>query len=131
MSEGNNQAVQSACCNVDAFRLLIELGGDVTLQDFSVLRFAASSRDVEVMRLLLAYGGDAHVTACNNDALHGAVSSGCVEMVKILVDHGADLYAPWNADRKFWKPFRWNNVEIGEDWAFFMSVMNGHVVLVK
>jgi ankyrin repeat protein len=109
---------------------LIELGGDVTREDFSVLRDAASSREVHVVKLLLAYGGDAHVAACNNEALYGAVKSGCVEMVKILVEHGADLYAPYSAEWDHFLSYQWGDVELGKDWALLLSVLSGHVGVV-
>jgi ankyrin repeat protein len=112
--------------NEDVFKLWIELGCDVTRHDFGLLDTAASCKETNVMKLLLAYGGDAHVTACENKAVAAAVRSGSLEMVKILVEHGAGLCSP----NKWCYLSEFPDLELGKDWAFLYAVSSGHVDIV-
>jgi ankyrin repeat protein len=112
--------------NVDVFKLGIELGSDVTRHDFCLLDTAVYCKEIDVMKLLLAYGGDAHVTARDNQAVVTAAGSGNLEMVKILVEHGAGLCSP----NPCFYLFEFPNLEPGKYCAFFHAVSSGHVEIV-
>src|SRR6266851_5397235 len=83
--------------HVDAARILVGHGADVTAQDksgWSPLHQALARSHVELARILVGRGAD--VTAQDNDGrspLHEVSAWGNVELAQILVGHGADVTA--------------------------------------
>ena len=98
-------------------RVLLERGADVHAHGCarsSAMHAVAISGNAEVMQLLLKYGGTRDVNAVlktvETTPLHYAVENGNYEVVKLLLDNGADIkkrqkfsyakvmhFAPWQA----------------------------------
>jgi ankyrin repeat protein len=86
----------------DAVRLLIDRGADVNahargFNGVAPINSAAATSgsdeptSTECVRLLLAAGADANARQrSGSTALHAAAQSGCAEMARLLVEHGAD-----------------------------------------
>jgi ankyrin repeat protein len=83
--------------HVEAVRMLLKLGADVTAQSkygWTPLHLSSRRGDVEVTRMLLEHGAD--VSAQNNLGLTPlllASRNGNVEVTRILLERGADLTA--------------------------------------
>jgi ankyrin repeat protein len=60
------------------------------IHDLPALYFAAIGGHVDVAEKLLAAGADVNAQAQAAAAIHGAVMGKNVEMVRLLLDHGAD-----------------------------------------
>lgn len=61
--------------------------------DIPVLYYPAISGNIAIAERLLAAGADINAGAGGNTPLHGAAGFGQPEMVRWLLDHGADPYA--------------------------------------
>jgi ankyrin repeat protein len=69
------------------------------IHDLPALYFAAIGGNVAVARRVLAAGADVNAGAQAASPIHGAVMGKNVEMVKLLLDHGADAAAKDYAGR--------------------------------
>ncbi len=85
--------------NVEAVRLLLELGADLAAKDDrcsgeTPLHGAAYFGHVDVVKLLLSHGADPNIRNRRGATpLHYAVSSGNTTIIKLLIDAGADVNA--------------------------------------
>ena len=89
-------AFQAACMRLDrdAARALAQLHPDC-LRDASPMLVAARAGRADVVALLLELGMDVDVAdATRQRGLHNAVAGGSIEVVKLLVAHGADIDRP-------------------------------------
>lgn len=74
-------------------QLLVEAGADLSSGDaYFYARVAIEEDDVKLLEEIVRYGGDVTATCCSDSAtpLHRAVLDGSVQMVKFLLEHGAD-----------------------------------------
>src|SRR6266851_698030 len=91
--------------HVDAARILVGHGADVTVQDksgWSPLHLALARGHVELARVLVGHSAD--LTAQDNDGrtpLHLASAWGHVELARTFVEHGTDVTAQ---DKSGWSP---------------------------
>lgn len=88
----------AVCGKLDVFNFLIAHGADLTARDFrqcSVLHYAAGDNREDIVRVLLTkYKVDINAPGRNGmTALHEAAFFGRSSMVKLLIEHGADLRA--------------------------------------
>lgn len=60
------------------------------IHDLAPLYFAAIGAQTEAAQRLIAAGADINAPAQAGSPIHGAVMGGSVEMVRLLLDHGAD-----------------------------------------
>ena len=60
------------------------------IHDLAPLYFAAIGGHVNVAERLLAAGADVNAAAQAASAIHGAVMAGSADMLRLLLDHGAD-----------------------------------------
>ena len=68
---------------------------------FTALHYSAFFGRPDVARRLLAAGADVHVQATNGSGLHAlnsAAAGGHLEIVDLLLDHGADVDSPQTGD---------------------------------
>ncbi|KAL5071427.1 hypothetical protein RYX36_022314 [Vicia faba] len=73
-------------------KLLIENGADISLTDVGRLAcYAVEKKDIKLLKDIAQYGGDVKEASNGTTALHLAVGQGNVEMVKFLVEQGADV----------------------------------------
>jgi ankyrin repeat protein len=75
--------------------LLIERGADLEARGGTfggtALNMAASSAQFDAARLLLRLGAEMDVSEPERNPLFGAIYSGSLEIVKLLVEHGVDI----------------------------------------
>ncbi len=105
--------------HVDAARILVGHGADVTVQDksgWSPLHQASARGHVELARILVGHGTD--VTAQDKSGwspLHQALARSHVELAQILVGRGADVTAQDNDGRSpLHEASAWGNVELAQ-----------------
>ncbi len=90
-------SLMSAAVNnyTEIAKYLIDQGKDVNMHDSSssmtALRMAAQMHSAECAELLCDMGADTEAESDYGTALFGAVSSGDLEIAKILVNHGANV----------------------------------------
>lgn len=90
-------SLMSAAVNnyAEVARYLINQGKDINMHDSSssmtALRMAAQMHSAECVELLCNMGADTEAESDYGTALLGAVSAGDLEIVKILVNHGANV----------------------------------------
>lgn len=74
--------------------LLLDNGADISCADVGCLACIAVELDnLKLLKNIVQCGGDvAQTTSYGTTALHAAVCEGNVEMVKFLLDHGADIH---------------------------------------
>jgi len=83
MSKLNNTMMDKAAeGDLEAVKLLLVAGADVSADDNWAIQIASRKGHLEIVKLLIANGAD--VTAGNNEAIRGASSQGHVEVVKLL-----------------------------------------------
>ena len=95
----------SARGHMDAVRILLEHGADVTAQNedgSTPLHWASRRGRVEVVHILLKHGADATAQDKNKSTpLHMASSGGHVDSVRVLLEHGVDATSQ---DKNGWTP---------------------------
>ncbi len=97
-SADSGTALAFACffAQPEAAKLLLARGADVHavatgFGNTQPLHSAATSRNLEVVRLVLAAGADPNARQNHGwTPLHSAANHGGVEMVRVLLEHGAD-----------------------------------------
>ncbi|XP_058724846.1 potassium channel AKT6-like isoform X2 [Vicia villosa] len=73
-------------------KLLVDNGADISLTDVGRLACSAvEKRDIKLLKDIAQYGGDVKKSSNGTTALHLAVGQENVEMVKFLVEQGADI----------------------------------------
>ncbi|CAM9437350.1 unnamed protein product [Ectocarpus sp. 6 AP-2014] len=76
---------------------LLAAGADLTVRlnefDMSFLDFAASSQDVEILRMLIDHGMEVNLAAAFGTALHWAAKANRANAIDVLVGAGADIQA--------------------------------------
>jgi len=78
-------------------KLLMDNGADISSADVASLAcFAVEKNNIQLLKDLVKYGGDIVTKSKDNGttALHTAVCHGNVEIVKFLVEQGADIDKP-------------------------------------
>jgi ankyrin repeat protein len=85
--------------HVEIVKLLLSAGADAHAKNDYALQWASRYGLVEIVKLLLSAGADVH--AGNDYALRWASGEGQAEVVKLLLTAGADVHAENNA------AFRW------------------------
>ncbi|XP_024459227.1 potassium channel AKT1 isoform X2 [Populus trichocarpa] len=103
-SEGNVpvwEALQGNHKNV--IKLLSENGAAITSGDVGQFALTAvEQNNIDLLEEIAKYGGDVTLPAtCGTTALHTAISAGNTEMVKFILDQGADVDKP---DLHGWTP---------------------------
>ncbi|KAJ6406275.1 hypothetical protein OIU84_009908 [Salix udensis] len=95
------EALQGNHKNV--LELLAENGAAITSGDVGQFALtAAEQNNLDLLEEIAGYGGDVTLPAnCGTTALHAAISSGNTEMVKFILDQGADVDKP---DLHGWTP---------------------------
>lgn len=86
-------------CDVDVLKILIDSGADINIiipfHDISLLAVAVHHRNKDCIQLLLSSGADPNLVLGNNrlhnTALHEAVIIGDIDIVKVLLEFGADV----------------------------------------
>lgn len=128
--------------SVEAVRALIEHGADVNAlearQGQTALMWAVGGRDTypEVVRLLLAHGGDVKVRANGGfTPLLFAVRQGDLESVRALVDAGADVndraIPPNGATMAIFGDSQWSYPSADTSTVLSMAVSNGHYAIAQ
>ncbi|ATY58984.1 ankyrin 2,3 unc44 [Cordyceps militaris] len=89
------------CGNAEIVEALLESGADHSAQDrmgCAALHEVIESGQVEIARLLLQHGANPSLPRplTGETPLHTAILTGSLDMVKLLVDGGADLAAEYN-----------------------------------
>ncbi|CAM9954551.1 unnamed protein product [Ectocarpus sp. 13 AM-2016] len=76
---------------------LLAAGADLTVRltefDMSLLDLAASSQDVEILRMLIDHGMEVNLAAAFGTALHWAAKANSANAIDVLVGAGADIQA--------------------------------------
>jgi len=78
----------------------VELGADPSrvnargVHDLPALYFAAIGGDIEIAKCLLDAGAEVNATAEAAAPIHGAVMGGSADMVRLLLENGADQSLP-------------------------------------
>uniref|UniRef100_A0A1D1Z8U8 Potassium channel n=1 Tax=Anthurium amnicola TaxID=1678845 RepID=A0A1D1Z8U8_9ARAE len=87
----------------DVIKLLTNNGGDLSLGDVGQFACtAAEQNSLELLEDIVRYGGDVTLPRSNGStALHPAVCEGNAEVVRFLLDHGAEIDKP---DLHGWTP---------------------------
>jgi ankyrin repeat protein len=76
--------------NADAVRDLVAAGVPLSGGEAAALPEAASRRDVKMLRVLLQAGAAAQDPQARDSALAAAASSGSIEAIRLLLEHGAN-----------------------------------------
>lgn len=102
LMDGITPLMGAAICNaVDVAQLLIDHGADLNHRgnQYTALEIA-SSRGPNVAILMIKSGAEVNASDkyTKSTPLHTAVGCGYVELVEVLLQHGADLYAKDNWD---------------------------------
>ncbi|KAJ6745481.1 POTASSIUM CHANNEL AKT1 [Salix koriyanagi] len=88
--------------NEHCVTLLLEYGADPNIKDSEGIVPSAEQNNLDLLEEIAGYGGDVTLPAtCGTTALHAAISSGNTEMVKFILDQGADVDKP---DLHGWTP---------------------------
>ncbi|XP_029969355.1 ankyrin repeat and SOCS box protein 13-like [Salarias fasciatus] len=89
--------------NADVVRLIIASGANLEAYDVHFgppLHIACAKGHVECVKELLRSGANAKSVKFHETALHHAARLQAVEMIELLLDFGADVYASDNAGKK-------------------------------
>ncbi|CBJ33147.1 ankyrin repeat protein [Ectocarpus siliculosus] len=83
--------------HISMVEALLAAGADLTVRlnefDMSFLDFAASSQDVEILRMLIDHGMEVNLAAAFGTALHWAAKANRANAIDVLVGAGADIQA--------------------------------------
>ncbi|CAN0232581.1 unnamed protein product [Ectocarpus sp. 8 AP-2014] len=83
--------------HISMVEALLAAGADLTVRltefDISVLDMAASSQDVEILRMLIDHGMELNRAAVFGTALHWAAKANSANAIDVLVRAGADIQA--------------------------------------
>ncbi|CAN6441923.1 unnamed protein product [Victoria cruziana] len=102
--DGNVPLWESIISGHDAVsKLLFANGANLESGDMANFAcFAAESGSIQMLKEIVHYGGDVTIAKSNGTtALHVGVCEGNVDVVKFLLDHGADIKKP---DQQGWTP---------------------------
>lgn len=74
-------------------RILLDNGADITSGDVGLFAYTAAEKNkLDLLKLIVSYGGDIRQPKRDrNTALHVAISRGNIEVVRFLLDHGAEI----------------------------------------
>lgn len=83
-----------SCENIEIFRLLLSHGADVHLKDGSALAEATRDHPAYVVKIILDHGASVR----SSEYLENAINRGSMEIVKMLIEAGANLSYALNSD---------------------------------
>ncbi|CAN6483341.1 unnamed protein product [Victoria cruziana] len=130
--EGNVPLWESIASGHDAVsKLLFENGANLQSGDMAnFVCIAAERNSIQMLKEIVHYGGDVTIAKSNGiTALHIAVCEGNCEVVKFLVDHGADIEKP---DQQGWTPVELAEQQCHEEIrALFNSIGESHLKTVE
>jgi ankyrin repeat protein len=108
----------------DTALFLINAGANVNAQtnaECEAVEFACNAGDLDLVKAIVAHGGDAAYLSNNTNILCGAVESGNLELVKFLLDRGANP----NAKVQDYMPTIFTAVRNGDQDLFELLVARG------
>jgi len=117
----NDVALQMSVQNnhIDVVKYLIINGADINAANSSPLTTACENENIEIVKILLSaksVGPDekllCDVHGSYDAALRMAVTKGNLEIVKLLIEHGADIH-------------------VFDDWPLMTATKNNHVEIIK
>src|SRR5215213_5317803 len=138
MSHGGSTAILFAARQgtIETAAALLEAGANVNDADAagtSALVLAAHSDHGQLAQVLLSRGADPNAAQAGYTALHAAVLRGNLELVKALVEHGADLNAPvrhGTAGRRLSADYSLRHQMLGAN-GFWLAARFGHPDIMR
>jgi len=136
----NNTLLRSAVWknNIESVKLLLESGADVHVWNDYVLEYASEKGYIEIVNLLLRHGEELHTSK----GLREAVKNGNLDIVKVLIEGGADIHAFKNEALRLAIKNNHNtitkvlvnngaDIHIEEDLGFRMAAKEGNFEMVN
>ena len=80
--------------NIDTFKLLMENGADIHIQDDHALKWSAERGYSNIVKILIENGANIH--AQDDYALRWSARKGQLDVVKFLIENGANIHADYD-----------------------------------